>query len=744
MSLPPQGGLVTYEGSVLKWIDASVEELDVDKRATVIYGHYDAPCSINVRSTLTKINFQEGSKLTKIQEYAFYKCIKLTGVDFTYCTELVSIGEYAFAECYSLKFVKFPSNLKIVDQFAFRDCSLGDVVVPACVETIQFGTFYNNKPMTSLFFEDNSKVNTLFKYLLLGSLVQSFRIPRNVKDIKSGTFENARSLTEITIEGGKSDFSIINNGLVKGDVFIAFPLGNNGSYRIPDGIKTIYVLAFYVCDLESIELPASLEVISGYSFAASKFLTSITIPEKVTFIGDNAFRDCVNLKNINFKGKCDRIYEYAFQNCNFTSINIPDGLTELGVRCFAGNRYLENVTLPSSLTSIGGGVFLGDNNLKRISCNKIMISNDFIMNSDGRSIIQCWNKDDEYDCVILNIIEVIKNSAFSAMKNIKSVSFQESSQVKTIEDSAFSYCSNLKTIVFPASLESIGKNAFAHCSSLVSVEISNVNEIEDSCFESCISIERVDLSKTKLVTIKERTFYMCASLSRINLPSTIQSFNGYCFYECCNLVELNIPENAKITKIGEASFMKTSIRSFELTSTSTVTEIERYAFYSCKIFSFNFTESIETIGSYAFASSSLAIIEFGSKVKLLKYRCFYNCRFLEYFGMPVSSQLEETGIEIEVFENCISLSTIVYHGANLVLYDSALASKDLSRIIIFPPASDTKHFHFPSSVKSVSSKTFLNCKKLQSVSFSQSKGPPKYTCRRYLPDCLYIICIYYM
>lgn len=88
------------------------------------------------------------------------------------------------------------------------------------------------------------------------------------------------------------------------------------------------------------------------------FLFSLTVPDTVTVIGDNCFRDCSVLEKIFITPNVVRIEEGAFRNCtSLHSIIIPDSVTSIGSYCFYGCENLESIKLSYSLTKLDACTF---------------------------------------------------------------------------------------------------------------------------------------------------------------------------------------------------------------------------------------------------------------------------------------------------------------------------------------------------------------------------------------------------
>jgi len=200
--------------------------------------------------------------------------------------------------------------------------------------------------------------------------------------------------------------------------------------------------------------------------------------------------------------------------------------------------------------------------------------------------------------------------------------------------SVFCSCRALKKVILNEGLRKIGERAFQACASLERIEVpSTVREIDGEVFSHCRSLSTVVLNEG-LKIIGDGLFVNCGSLQHIEIPSTVRVIPSYAFCVCCALRDVILNENLK--KIGYNAFCEcASLESIQLPSS--VDAIGRNAFEGC---------------------NSLRFILLDEAPKTISRGSFSEC--IQHLRQPIPNTYTE--IVESSFEGCHLLEKIVCNG----------------------------------------------------------------------------------
>ena len=252
--------------------------------------------------------------------------------------------------------------------------------------------------------------------------------------------------------------------------------------------------------LTSVTIGDSVTTIGEYAFSNCESLTSVTIPDSVTTIGEWAFYYCESLTSVTIGNSVTTIGDSAFLCCSkLTSVTIPDSVTTIGGGAFKSCTSLTSVTIPDSVTTIGDSAFGECSSLKEFK-GKFAADN-------GR-------------CLIMD-------NTIIAYANASGTTYTIPDSVTTIGLWAFGYCTSLTSVTIPDSVTTIGVRAFASCKSLTSVTIGNsVTTIGEGAFCWCTSLTSVTIPDG-VTTIGVWAFTNCESLKTVYCKPTTPPTGGY-------------------------------------------------------------------------------------------------------------------------------------------------------------------------------------------------------------------------
>ncbi len=269
---------------------------------------------------------------------------------------------------------------------------------------------------------------------------------------------------------------------------------------------------------------------------------SIVDTNRITEIGDRAFKDCeglveILLPNVRVIGK------EVFNGCNNLSKAVIEGEGQVDLI----KESLEACELTQKIDiCINNEVKVSINDTKSDDEAPLDKEIEKIEDSAGEdSAIQIENEDDLKKLMEKLKFEYGKEVKVELGSNISEIcdkAFKENEvlaeinldSIKTIGDYSFSGCRKLNYVKL-SSIEIMGKGAFSGCYGLVEVQemSKNIESIDKYTFSRCQELERIDLSGIK--EICEHAFGMCSGLTEINL-SSIETIKEDAFKGCNGLI----------------------------------------------------------------------------------------------------------------------------------------------------------------------------------------------------------------
>ena len=188
-----------------------------------------------------------------------------------------AVGAKAFANAPGLTAITLPSGLSEIHDFAFENCTgLKSVVFPANQVKFGQGTFFKCTSIETVSFGSDWKQIDFTIFRWTDKLVE-ITVPAKVERMYN--INRLKGLKRVTVDNNNTRYSA-SEGIVytkDGRVLLACPLGYEGQLKVADGVTTVKAGAMIGCKgLTSVELPASLAVMSFREFSKMQALQSVT------------------------------------------------------------------------------------------------------------------------------------------------------------------------------------------------------------------------------------------------------------------------------------------------------------------------------------------------------------------------------------------------------------------------------------------------------------------------------------
>ena len=619
--------------------------------------------------------------------------------------------------------VTIPSGkVTAIADYAFYGCSgITGLTIPQGVKTIGKQAFANCSSMTSI------------------------SIPKSVTSIGELSFNGCSKLTNIDVASGSAYFSSEGGILFSQDktTLIRYPEGKNASsYSIPSSVTIIDKSAFSRClALNGITLPSGLKTIRDNAFYEDTGITSLAIPSTVTSIGSEAFRSTTGLKTLTLEAKSPTFGKNAFKNTGVARI-LYAGSTTQWADANIGDVFGSTVKVYYEMSGF-------------------TVEDDVLVSYTGSA----------ESVSVPGFIVRIDDRAFHDRTSMKSITLPTS--LKYIDQAAFDNCTSLTRITIPSSVISIEKWAFDNCTSLEKISVATDNKFYSASGGVLYNRSKSELLRyppalydnsftvpSTVVKIGDSAFSRCKNLGQVILPADLETIDHYAFDQCSSITDVTIPASVKtvgkyafrsnrkltsVTLMAISPFFDTGV--FENSPIAKVfysgtqaqwnsaklgnvfgssvsvnydaSEFERdgntLVAYKGSDVSVTIPDYFTKIGPKAFSNNTaLKSVTIPNSVTSIGESAFANCSALTGITIPASVDT----IEKWAFDDCSNLTAITVSEGNrkFCSHEGVLYSKDMTKLLRYPPNKPGSSFTFPSSVRTICDSAFASCRNLTNLS----------------------------
>lgn len=437
------------------------------------------------------VNFAPGTSIESLGNYIFDKCSRLEEVN-NLPQNLKTIPDYMFNGCYELKSLVLPEGVTTIGREAFKNCQkLASMNLPTSVTTIgedAFNRCYEWDGEVSLPLVTDLSKNAFVECKKL----RKMSLGPQLKAIRSCALEGCVGLTELIL---------------------------------PNGLETIETDAFYNCSsLTEVVIPESVTSIGGEIFGLCKSLQKVTLPSGMTEMPNSLFSNCEALNDVVIPANVKSFGNRVFNNCKaLERMIIHDGVT-IGIELFKGCEALKEVRLPSTLTTIPKSTFKECVSLKKVELpTGLTAIEEYAFEGSGIE-----------EMVIPETVKKLACS-FTDCKSLKRFVFPKN--METIENRMFDGCEMLSDITLPTNLKTIGNYAFDNTLFNKSELPATVTTIGFNAFAYCTQLKEMVIPEGVTI-IPGALFMSCTSLARVVLPSTVTELAGRDTFKDCPLTDI--------------------------------------------------------------------------------------------------------------------------------------------------------------------------------------------------------------
>ena len=654
------------------------------------YGSSNLPSWDIYKDNIVKVVIEGGVK--HVGSYAFYDYSNLQAV--TFAEGVKSIGSSAFYGCEGIKELLFPSSMKIISgqhntnedaepqvstfgmggtgtaymsSEAFRGCAgLTSVTIPRGVIGVGSGTFKNCRNLKSVYWDvadypsygfSTANENGFRDYGTQGSSpfsgcrLKEVVFGSEVDSIPGGLLYGQSELSAIKFSG-KTEY-------VGKDAFKETVWFDN----LPNGLvyidKAAYAFKGLMSTPTAISIAEGTKSITEGLFANQTYLTKVTVPSTLTYMGYEVFEGCRSLGEVEWNAedcKFGQTYGAPFSATALYTITFGEKVRKIPDGLCSGCRYITEVKMPASVVEVGESAFSDCSGLEAVGFSENMTS------IEARAFLDCAKLS---ELILPNSLREIGENAFSGCTGLETLSIPES--VDSIGRSAF-YNTGLEILVFnarncmlvyesystafPSSVrelefgdvvECIPKYMCSKMTNLVKLKVGrNVREMPSNCFSNCKNLETVEWNA---VSMEDAGTPFASSVTQITFGKDVERIPENLCSKLKNLTSVVLPESLK--EIGGSAFSYTGLKSVHIPDR--VKSIESYVFEGCE---------------------ALKEAVMGKEINYIGYSAFNSCSALENIVIPENVD----SIAGFAFSDCSALTSIVIPDNVEVIDDHAFSN----------------------------------------------------------------------
>lgn len=587
------------------------------------YGSSNLPSWDIYKDNIVKVVIEGGVK--HVGSYAFYDYSNLQAV--TFAEGVKSIGSSAFYGCEGIKELLFPSSMKIISgqhntnedaepqvstfgmggtgtaymsSEAFRGCAgLTSVTIPRGVIGVGSGTFKNCRNLKSVYWDvadypsygfSTANENGFRDYGTQGSSpfsgcrLKEVVFGSEVDSIPGGLLYGQSELSAIKFSG-KTEY-------VGKDAFKETVWFDN----LPNGLvyidKAAYAFKGLMSTPTAISITEGTKSITEGLFANQTYLTKVTVPSTLTYMGYEVFEGCRSLGEVEWNAedcKFGQTYGAPFSATALYTITFGEKVRKIPDGLCSGCRYITEVKMPASVVEVGESAFSDCSGLEAVGFSENMTS------IEARAFLDCAKLS---ELILPNSLREIGENAFSGCTGLETLSIPES--VDSIGRSAF-YNTGLEILVFNArncmlvyesystafpssvrelefgdAVECIPKYMCSKMTNLVKLKVGrNVREMPSNCFSNCKNLETVEWNA---VSMEDAGTPFASSVTQITFGKDVERIPENLCSKLKNLTSVVLPESLK--EIGGSAFSYTGLKSVHIPDR--VKSIESYVFEGCE------------------------------------------------------------------------------------------------------------------------------------------------------------------